>query len=209
VRLDADDVAVFDLGGVVARYHPERRLQRLTQLTQLTQLTEDEIVTRLFTSGLDHDAELGAFGAADIVAVVLAALDHRLSPTDLVDAWAMAFEPDSSVLDFIGAVPGRVCILTNNGPMLNHCLDGPLHRVRAAVSEVICSWELGVRKPDHEAFERAANRIGAEPSQLVLFDDDVRNVESARACGWRAVHVDRTPFEWRALAATLRLPKAR
>jgi hypothetical protein len=68
VRLTADDVAVFDLGGVVARFQPELRLHRLAQVTQLT---EHDVSVRLFDSGLDHRAELGAFGADEIVDVLL------------------------------------------------------------------------------------------------------------------------------------------
>jgi HAD superfamily hydrolase (TIGR01509 family) len=60
--------------------------------------------------------------------------------------------------------------------------------VGTAVTDVICSWELAARKPDPLAFERAATRIGMPPSGLVLFDDDERNVASARECGWQAVH---------------------
>jgi HAD superfamily hydrolase (TIGR01509 family) len=187
VRLTADDVAVFDLGGVVARFQPELRLHRLAQVTQLT---EHDVSVGLFDSGLDHRAELGAFGADEIVDVLLDALDHRLTPTGLVNAWALAFEPDALVLEFMRTLPGRVFILTNNGPMLNHCLDGPLKVVASGVIDVICSWQLQCRKPDRMAFRRAARVIGAEPSRLALFDDDMRNVESARECGWGAVLVD-------------------
>jgi HAD superfamily hydrolase (TIGR01509 family) len=193
VTLTADDIAVFDLGGVVARYYPDRRLHRLAHLTGLD---EHDLSSRLFGYGLDHDAELGVYESADIVGVVLDALDGRLSEGALVEAWASAFEPDPAVLEFMHAMPGRVFILTNNGPMLNHCINGPLQVLRESVSEIICSWEVRARKPSREAFERAARRIGEDPARLVLFDDDMRNVDAARACGWRAEHVTGSACAW-------------
>ena len=55
--------------------------------------------------------------------------------------------------------------------------------------EVITSCEIGRRKPEPEAFERLAARIGAPASQLVFFDDLEENVEGALRAGLQAYHV--------------------
>ncbi len=49
------------------------------------------------------------------------------------------------------------------------------------------SWDEGLRKPDRRAFARVAMRIGAEPSELVLIDDQQRNVDGALQAGWQGV----------------------
>ncbi len=42
---------------------------------------------------------------------------------------------------------------------------------------------MGAIKPDRDYFETVLAELGAAPSQAVFFDDNVVNVEGARACG--------------------------
>ena len=48
------------------------------------------------------------------------------------------------------------------------------------------SYDLGVAKPHPDFFIRAAHRIGADPSTILLIDDSPRNVEGARSAGMAA-----------------------
>jgi putative hydrolase of the HAD superfamily len=55
--------------------------------------------------------------------------------------------------------------------------------------DVSCySYDLGVAKPDPAFFHRAADRIGAEPGEILFIDDSAKNVESARSTGMPAIH---------------------
>ncbi|WP_212721611.1 HAD family hydrolase [Nocardioides dongxiaopingii] len=55
--------------------------------------------------------------------------------------------------------------------------------------DVSCySWELGALKPEPAYFERAVERIGAEPGEVLFVDDRLDNVESARSVGLVGVH---------------------
>ena len=89
---------VVDLGGVAAQYRPERRLNALEQATGIPQ---DVIHERLFVSGLDRDAELGRHTIASITTALVERLEHRISIPTLIDAWALAFEPNVELLDGI------------------------------------------------------------------------------------------------------------
>ncbi|MEW6018813.1 MAG: HAD-IA family hydrolase [Pseudomonadota bacterium] len=46
--------------------------------------------------------------------------------------------------------------------------------------------DYGCGKPEPAFFEAVAARTGHAPQELLLIDDSARNVEAARACGWRA-----------------------
>jgi putative hydrolase of the HAD superfamily len=48
---------------------------------------------------------------------------------------------------------------------------------------VFVSSTIGLRKPDAEAFRFVVNEIGAPPGRVLFFDDNLANVEGARACG--------------------------
>lgn len=55
--------------------------------------------------------------------------------------------------------------------------------------DVSCySYDLGVAKPDPSFFHRAADRIGAEPSEILFVDDSATNAEAARSAGMSAIH---------------------
>lgn len=48
------------------------------------------------------------------------------------------------------------------------------------------SARMGAAKPDRGYFDAAARAADLPPGQLLLIDDSARNVEAARAAGWRA-----------------------
>jgi hypothetical protein len=106
------ETVVVDLGGVASRFRPERRLQALASLSGLAQ---ELIRERLFDSGLERQAELGGYSAAQVVAAVQSALDQRVPQSELIDSWALAFEPDTHVLESIASLPVRRVLFTNKG----------------------------------------------------------------------------------------------
>ena len=53
---------------------------------------------------------------------------------------------------------------------------------------VVLSGIAGVRKPDREAYELVAARLGVAPERCVLVDDLASNVRGAVAAGMTGVH---------------------
>lgn len=177
------DIVVVDLGGVACRFLPQRRLRALSSMSGLA---PEIIESRLFASGLDQRLELGAFSPEEALRAVGAALDYRIPRTEIIDAWALAFEPDIGVLECLESLSVRRALFTNNGPLIDSCLARSLRRVEAPFAEIICSWHIRSRKPDAVAFQRAADRLRSAPQQLLLLDDSEENVGAASACGWQA-----------------------
>ncbi|GGB94347.1 HAD family hydrolase [Cellulomonas carbonis] len=58
--------------------------------------------------------------------------------------------------------------------------------VIARLEGVLVSGEVGLAKPDARIFELAAARFGLDPRRTLFVDDAARNVEGARATGYRA-----------------------
>jgi putative hydrolase of the HAD superfamily len=177
------EAVVMDLGGVAARFKPERRLRVLASLTGVG---EDVVQEALFDSGFEQRAELGLHSFDDVVDRIRHVSRRSISPNAVVDAWSLAFEPSLEALQCVASLSARKVLFTNNGPVLDACLGGPLQGLAAVFDDVICSWHIGARKPEPAAFERAAERIGCAPERLLLLDDSVANVEGARRCGWEA-----------------------
>ncbi len=93
------------------------------------------------------------------------------------------------MLNCIAPLTARKALFTNNGPMIDACLAGPLRDLADVFDEIICSWQLRARKPEAVAFERAAERLASSPERLLLLDDSAENVAAAIRCGWQAERV--------------------
>ena len=52
--------------------------------------------------------------------------------------------------------------------------------------EVFLSYELGIEKPAPEIFRIVAERLGAQPEDILFLDDSEVNCEAARNCGLQA-----------------------
>ena len=57
---------------------------------------------------------------------------------------------------------------------------------------VVSSCECGLAKPDLAIFALAAQRVGAEPHEILFVDDVMINVGAARLAGFDAIQFDDT-----------------
>ena len=198
-----DRVLVLDLGGVVCRWLPERRLVALAELSGLPAATIDQLV---FESGFDDAGERGRYTLAEMTEHLAQLLGLRTSPdTDaaLRSAWATAYEPVPAVVRLVRRAPQRTALFTNNGPLFEAALDAELSAVGDAFDGLIASWRLGAAKPDPEAFERAGAALGVVAEQIVFFDDTEANVVAAAEAGWDA-HRFTTALDAQAVLAARR-----
>jgi putative hydrolase of the HAD superfamily len=99
---------------------------------------------------------------------------------------------DDELLSYLSGLRGTVglAILSNSG-------DGAREEEErrygfSALFDPICySHEIGVTKPDAEAFLIALERMGARPDSVLFIDDVAENVAAAQRLGMRAhLHVE-------------------
>lgn len=125
---------------------------------------------------------LREYGVPHPVEEVYAAVWHRIE----------VFEESVAVVHRLRAAGYGVHLGTNQE-------QGRAAYMRASLGyeelfDVCCySCELGATKPDRLFFERAVERIGAQPHEVLFVDDSEPNVAGARDAGLPAVHwhVDR------------------
>ncbi|WP_168769191.1 HAD family hydrolase [Yoonia maricola] len=60
--------------------------------------------------------------------------------------------------------------------------------LRHEVDGIVYSARAGYKKPDAEFYSFAEKMTGYRPSELIMVDDTLPNVEAATAMGWLAVH---------------------
>ena len=181
------ELLVMDLGGVLCRWLPDRRLHALAALSGLPAATVEELV---FTSGFDDAADRGRFDLATFTAELrsLLVLGPDVDDDAVRRAWATAFEPDPRVLDLVARAACPTAVFTNNGPLLEAALRRELAVVGDVFDRVVCSWHLGTTKPDPAAYAGAVEALGVHPSVVLFVDDSDENVQAARSAGWQAHH---------------------
>jgi hypothetical protein len=136
------DLIFFDLGSVVCRFHPARRLAALAAATGLA---EPDIHERIWGSGLDADMDGGRYTFEEACGAVADALGCAIPRETLLAAWALASEPDPEVLAVVDALrrERRTALLSDNGPLLLAALPRYLPELAPRFDPLCFSSELG------------------------------------------------------------------
>lgn len=176
---------LFDLGGVVCRFHPERRLRALAADCGLA---EREVQARIWDSGFDRDCDRGHYTAQEVYRQTRARLGLRATYEEFRRMWSLAFEPDPAVLILVDALSRRVRtgLLTDNGPVLRDAMSMLFPDMRRRFEPLLFSCELGALKPTTELFRTVLRRLDQHAEQVLLVDDSPRVVTGALAFGLHA-----------------------
>ena len=109
-----------------------------------------------------------------------------VEPDGLVDRLFGGMEPDEAMLDGVRAARRagiRTAMLSNSW--------GDARYDRGLLAELFDAWvisaEVGLRKPDPEIYELAAERLGLPPEACVYVDDLGGNLKPAAALGMATV----------------------
>ena len=129
-------------------------------------------------------------------------LGLSLSDEQLIAGW------NDIYLGVIAGMPALLFAARRHFPLFTFTNSNPTHRDTSAerfanklsvFRSIFVSSDLGLRKPDPEAFCAVAARTGLKFSELLFFDDTPENVAGARVAGMPAVLVKSTTDVRRAL----------
>jgi putative hydrolase of the HAD superfamily len=180
---------LFDMGGVLFEIDFERALLAWQQWSRLSL---DELRQRFQMDAAYEQHERGEIDAAAYFAHLRDVLELEATDSEIASGWnAIYLEEITETLNYISAVKDKLpCYaFTNSNPTHQERWAPTYPRVIAAFQNIFVSSELGLRKPDREAFEAISARTGIPLEQMLFFDDTEDNVAGARAAGMPAVHV--------------------
>lgn len=193
--MPAVDALLYDFGGVIIEIDFDRVFARWAELAGVP----FEQVKSRFRHGDAYNAHekgiLETRGFYDVVRreAGLEALDDA----QMRDGWMRVLGDEiAPTVQAIAQLEGRMPqYLFSNTNEEHYAVWGPKHaKALAPMRRQFISNQMGVRKPDAEAFERVAAEIGLPPSRILFFDDTEHNVAGARAVGLQAVRV-RSPAD--------------
>lgn len=177
------EAVLWDLGGVLCRFRPDRRVVELARRSGRSPATVEALLDRPLLDALDR----GELDGAGLHTRARDQLGWDCSYDELAAAWAAAFEPDQDVLALAARVDLPAGLLTDNGPPLADQFTRRLPEVASVLQVAVFSAEIGCTKPRPEAFLAACQRLARDPEHVLFVDDNPINVNGAHEAGLHAV----------------------
>lgn len=181
---------LFDLGGVLVDIDFGRALRFWARRAE----TDPASLRRRFRFDAAYeDHERGELTSSEYFVLLRSQLEVDLTIEDLAAGWNDIY---------VGVVPGMpellakasrhvpVYALTNTNPTHQAVWSSLFAEELMVFETVFVSSDLGHRKPDPSAYLEVARRMGAEPHEVLFFDDTPANVDGALAVGMPAVLVE-------------------
>jgi putative hydrolase of the HAD superfamily len=177
---------IFDLGGVLLEWNPDKILQRFYPDPLLRTLLKDELFLHPEWRALNR----GTLSEAQLL--------ERVSKRSGRPPAELAALLDS-IRESLVTKPDTVALLRSlhrRGVPLYCLSDMPVsiyahvrlrHDFWDAFRGIVISGEVRMMKPEREVFEHLLSRYRLEPRQSVFVDDFPSNVDGARAVGLNAI----------------------
>ena len=197
----AADALLFDLGRVVLDIDFSKAIVRWATHAGCA---PSDLATRFVRGETYRRHEVGKISDADYFDSLRTSLGIQISDAQFLEGWNAIFAgemPDIARLlpRAAGKMPLYVFSNTNR-PHVEY-FSKTYAEVLSHFRELYLSSTIGLRKPDAAAYDHVVKAIGAPAGRIVFFDDLAENIEGARACGLKAVHVRSSDDIANALAA--------
>jgi len=179
------DCLLLDFDGVLVNY---ARHLRVRHLADACGRTPAQLHAALFDSGLERQFDLG-LDSATYLQQLSAALGVPISIAQWQQARIAASPPQAGVVERVERIARTlpIAILTNNGTLMAQTIPRILPTLAPMLEgRILCSGELGGRKPDPAVFLNAVERLDARPTRTLFVDDLFVNVRGARLAGLHA-----------------------
>lgn len=180
---------LFDLGGVVLEVDFNQVFEHLIKSNSVG---IDQIKQGFSMDEAYEQYEKGLITGSEYFAHLRSTLGLTADDASLVSSWNAIFGNEiKPALDAIDKIRNRYpCYaFTNTNAVHQDYWDHAYPRIRQSFDHMFISSEIGLRKPDAEAFEHILKETSIEAGSMLFFDDTKSNVDGALRAGLQAVHV--------------------
>jgi putative hydrolase of the HAD superfamily len=189
---------IFDFGNVIINIEFQRIYQTFSKLTSKPiayiekRITEEQIFRRY---------ESGQFTDEEFREIIRQTLCFALSDKEVDTAWnAILLDIPTERIDLINNIRKKypVYLLSNTNNIHISASNNYLNEAHGVKNldvlfdKLYLSYEMGLWKPDTEIYYEVLRSINLEPNQVIFFDDNLQNIESAKAIGMQTILVEPT-----------------
>lgn len=184
---------VFDIGGVLIGLDTQRCIKAFEEGLGFSRITE--LLDPCHQKGIYGDMEAGNVTAGEFVSYVISESRPGVTPQDVKNAMAaLLTDMPEGVADTVKRLAEKypLYLLSNNNSIsMSHIYrimenSGIIHD--EVFRDEFLSYRMNLLKPSVEIYDEAARRTGFAADGLLFIDDNLKNVEAARAAGWQARH---------------------
>lgn len=186
-------LVVFDLDDVLVEYQRERRVDALARAVGASSTT---VLDALFKSGLETKNDRGELGLEDYLDAVRRRHGLDIPLEAFVDARRQSMRLRREVLGLAERIAPQttLALFTNNGQWLGRHLPKFFPELRPLFgTRMITTGQLGLTKPDPQAFYACLSTLGYSPASALMIDDRADNVAGALNAGLDAIHYASPP----------------
>jgi len=192
---------IFDLGGVLLNINYQLTQQAFENLGVIN---FDHYYTKAQQNGLFNLFETGKISEAVFCLQLQELTQLDATPQEIITAW------NTMLLDF-PAIRKELLLKVKasfNTSLLSNTNETHIRQFNKIIQHDIneaslsplfnthyFSNEIGLRKPDREAFEYVLKENNYLASETLFLDDSIQHIEGAKKCGIYAFHVQETPVE--------------
>lgn len=181
------DVILFDLGGVLIELTGSARL--LEWATHLKSI--DQLWQFWLTSPIVRSFETGRSTSEQFATTLIAEMGLEVSAEQFLaefTGWPTHPYPGSQALLKELAEHYRLGCLANTNELHWKRISEEMGLLDL-FHVTLASHQIGVLKPDQEAFLYSVEKMRAEPERILFLDDNLLNVQAAQAVGMAAYRV--------------------
>lgn len=182
----------FDIGGVVVKAPMDNFLKYGSEIYEC----EPRILEHV-TAQILPELERGRIDSDQFWEAVTQALVREGRGKD-VPTWRFkgfwegilsdSLELDRGLIDLVRRLKAHVRVAALTNVIEEHAKVMARQNVYEHFNPVVLSCKLGERKPDLEAYKKAAEMVKTAPDRCMLVDDCPKNLEGAEKAGYRIHH---------------------
>jgi 2-haloacid dehalogenase len=189
--LPAASIAVFDMGGVLLDWNPRHLYRKLIADPAEMELFLGGVTTTQWHMQQDHGGDPAEAtrrlkaqhpGHAALIEAFYGRFDEMLDHS---------FPDMGQLVERLHQAGTPLYLLSNAPAFLDAWLRGPAHERHPFLGrfrDYVVSGHVGCSKPEAAIYDLVCRTGGFQPGQAVLIDDNLPNIEGARAFGMHVVH---------------------
>lgn len=182
--MTSSPILIFDIGGVLVRHDNDLLFDRLATCCADPVGAKSYLASGVYT----RDIDIGRVSVKALHASLADSLGFNKPFDEFLELWSSHFSEEPGMEQFVAllAQQYRVTLFSNTNaahidyvsaryPALGHA-----HRA-------YYSYEMGLAKPDAEAFQKLLELEGRRPEEAIFIDDREENAAAATALGMHGV----------------------
>lgn len=187
-------IVIFDLGGVILNINYQNTIDSFKKLGVLN---VDSFYTKTTQSQIFNLIEIGGITDEKFLKDLQKLTDNATIP-EIRNAWnSMLLDLPKNRLDFLRSLKSRykLFLLSNTNTIHINAISEKLGVVQwkdfcNLFEKMYLSYEMGLRKPNIEAFQFILKQQKLNPNKVLFIDDSPQHIESAKKLGITCYHLN-------------------